>query len=126
MTNIFSHSSLSNDPGKTGSSFLFYGAILFPHVGIFSLSHRECLTLQKGGVGNKMYLNSILKGFFLCLKIWTNHRSSKKSPRKVYNFTCSSHRISVLLRLRRDFVIRKLIRKQGINIHAALRKFRKI
>ena len=60
MTNIFSHSSLSNDPGKTGSSFLFYGAILFPHVGMFSLSHRECLTLQKGGVGNKMYLNSIL------------------------------------------------------------------
>ena len=126
MTNKFSHSSLSNDPGKTGSNFLFYCAILFPHVGIFSLLHRECLNLQKGGVGNKMYLNSILKGVFLCLKIWTKHRSSKKSPRKVYNFTCSSHRISVLLRLRRDFVIRKLIRKQGINIHAALRKFRKI
>ena len=62
MTNKFSHSSLSNDPGKTGSNFLFYGAI----------------------------------------------------------------RISVLLRLRRDFVLRKLVRKQWINIHAALRRFRKM
>ena len=78
MTNIFSHSSLSNDLGNTRSSFLFYDAILFPHVGMFSLSHRECLKLQKGGVENKIYLNSILKGVFLCLKIWTNHKSSKK------------------------------------------------
>ena len=31
-------------------------------------------------------------------------------------FTCSSHRISVLLRLRRDFVVRRLVRKQGIYI----------
>ena len=68
MTNKFSHSSLSNDPGKTGSSFLFYGAILFPQLGMFSLSHRECLNLQKGGVGNKMYLNSILKGVFCVFK----------------------------------------------------------
>ena len=34
--------------------------------------------------------------------------------------TCSSHRISALLRLRGDFVIRKLVRKQGINNYAAL------
>ena len=47
---------------------VFYGAILFPHVGVFSLSHRECLNLQKGGVGNKMYLNSILKGAFFVFK----------------------------------------------------------
>ena len=43
------------------------------------------------------------------------------------NFTCYfSHRISVLFRLRRDFVIRKLVRKQEIDIHAALQRFRKI
>ena len=30
----------------------------------------------------------------------------------------------MLLRLRQDFVIWKLVRKQGINIHAALRRFR--
>ena len=34
--------------------------------------------------------------------------------------TCSSHRISALLRLRGDFVIRKLVRKQEINNYAAL------
>ena len=32
----------------------------------------------------------------------------------------------MLLRLRRDFVIRKLVGKQGINIHAALQRFREI
>ena len=32
-------------------------------------------------------------------------------------------RISVLLKLRRDFVMGKLVRKQGIHIHAALRRF---
>ena len=30
------------------------------------------------------------------------------------------------IRLRQDFVIRKLDRKKGINIHAALQRFRKI
>ena len=66
--NIFSHSSLSNNPGKTGSSFLFYGAILFPHVGMFSLSHIECLNLQKGRLGNNMFLNSIFKGCLFVFK----------------------------------------------------------
>ena len=32
----------------------------------------------------------------------------------------------MLFRLRRDFVIRKLVRKQEIDIHAALQRFRKI
>ena len=34
-------------------------------------------------------------------------------------------RISVLLKLRRDFVMGKLVRKQRIHIHAALRRFRR-
>ena len=34
-------------------------------------------------------------------------------------------RISVLLKLRRDFVMGKLVRKQGIHIHAALWRFRR-
>ena len=38
----------------------------------------------------------------------------------------SLQRISVLLRLRRDFVITKLVGKQEMNIHAALGRFRKI
>ena len=40
---------------------------------------------------------------------------------QIHNFTRSAHATSMLLRLRRDFVIRKLDRKKGINIHAALR-----
>lgn len=38
---------LSNDPGKTGKKFFYYGAILFPHIQIFSFSHREYINLQK-------------------------------------------------------------------------------
>ena len=36
------------------------------------------------------------------------------SHEKVNNFACSSHRISMFLQFRRDFVIRKLVRKQRI------------
>ena len=39
------------------------------------------------------------------------------------NYTCSSYRISLLLRLRQDFVIRKLVGKQGINRQAACEDF---
>ena len=84
----------------------------------------------KCSLRNKLYSNSILKGvcFFLCLKISTNDnlKLQTKAEKSRYNFTCSSHRISVLLRRRRDFVTRKLVRKQTINIHTALRRFRKI
>lgn len=38
---------LSNDPGKRGSNFFYYGAILFPDIEIFSFSHREHINLQK-------------------------------------------------------------------------------
>ena len=58
--------SLSNDPGKTGSNFFYYGAILFPHIEIFSFSHREYINLQKDSYQNMLYLNSIFKGCFLC------------------------------------------------------------
>ena len=39
--------SLGNDPGKTGSNFFYYGAILFPDIQISSFSHREYINLQK-------------------------------------------------------------------------------
>lgn len=39
--------SLSIDPGKTGSNFFYYGAILFPHIEIFSFSPREYIKLKK-------------------------------------------------------------------------------
>ena len=84
---------------------------------MFSFSHRECVKLQKDSLQNRMYLNSIFKGFLFVLKYF--NQSSELT-------TIATQRISVLLRLRKDFVIRKLVRKQGINIHTALRRFRKI
>ena len=56
----------------------------------------------------------------------TNHKSCKQWPRNAHNLTWSAHTISVLLRLRREFFIRKWDRKKGINIHAVLRRFLKI
>ena len=138
---------LGNDLGKKGCNFFCYGAIRFPHIGMLSFSPRKdkalfiSLSLSsfvftqrthkpiKCSLRNKMYSNSILKGvFFVCLKISTNHnlKLQKIAKKSRYNFTCSSHSISVLLRRRRDFVTRKLVRKQTINIHTALRRFRKI
>ena len=64
-----------------------------------------------------MYLNSILKGVFFVKRFRAIIRVANNSQEKS---------LTVLLKLRRDFVIRKLVRKQGINIHAALRRFRKI
>ena len=50
---------LSNDPGKKGSNFFCYGAISFPHIGMFSCLHRECVNLQKGSLQNRIYLNFV-------------------------------------------------------------------
>ena len=58
---------LSNDPGKVESNFFCYAAMCFPHKGMFSFLHRECINLLKGRLRDKIYLNSILKGcFFFC------------------------------------------------------------
>ena len=56
------------------------------------------------------------------LKDFNQSKELKTIAKKSLHFTCSSHRISVLLRLRRDSVIRKLARVQGINIDAAFEK----
>ena len=71
---------------------------------------------------------SFLKRFsFVCAKrVRPIIGVANYSREKFYNFTCSSHRISVLVGLRQDFVMRKLVRKLRINIQAALRRFRKI
>ena len=54
-------------------------------------------------------LTPFLKGDFLCQKSLTNHKNGKQQPRKVFDFTCSSHSISVELRLRRDSLIVPLV-----------------
>ena len=42
----------------------------FPHVETVMFSDEELINRSKAGLENKMYLNSILKGSFLCVK-WT-------------------------------------------------------
>ena len=58
--------------------------------------------------------------FFCFKRFWPIIRVKNDSQEEfTINFTCSSHGIYVLLRLSQDFVVRKLVRKQEINIHAA-------
>ena len=40
----------------------------FPHIGMFSFLHRECINLHDGRLRNKMHLHSTLKGCFFVLK----------------------------------------------------------
>ena len=40
----------------------------FPHIGIFSFLHIECINLHEGRLRNKMHLHSTLKGYFFVLK----------------------------------------------------------
>ena len=67
-THVIVHNTLilSNDPGKKGSNFFCCGAIRFPHIEMFSFLRRECISLQKGCLRKKMYLNSTFKGCILC------------------------------------------------------------
>ena len=67
-----------------------------------------------------MYLNSILKGNFLCVKTFQPittviNQDNKKLP----IFQCSPDRITVVFRLRRDFVERKIIDQLTINKYTA-------
>ena len=40
----------------------------FPHIGMFSFVHRECINQHEGRLRNKMHLHSTLKGCFFALK----------------------------------------------------------
>ena len=59
---------LSNDPDKNCSIFYCSAAICFPHVEIVVFSYAECINWWEAGLWNKMHLNSILKGSFLCVQ----------------------------------------------------------
>ena len=54
----------------------------FPYIGMFSLSHRECINLQKGSSRNKMYLNSTFKSFSFVKRFWPIIRVANKSQEK--------------------------------------------
>ena len=40
----------------------------FPHIGIFSFSHSECINLQKSSLQNEMYVNFVFKECFFYAK----------------------------------------------------------
>ena len=67
MTCISGYDDVSYDPGKAESNFACNGAIRFPHIGMFTFLHGECINLRKS-LRNKTSLNSILKGRFLVFK----------------------------------------------------------
>ena len=47
--------SLSNDLVKVESIFVCYASMCFPHIRMFSFSHRECINLKKGRLRNKKF-----------------------------------------------------------------------
>ena len=58
---------------------------------------------------------------YVCVKTFRRITRVPNSGQEMFTILHDLH-----IRLRGDFVIRKLDRKKGINIHAALRRFRKI
>ena len=59
----------------------------FPHIGMFSFLHRECINLHEGRLRNKMHLHSTLKGFFLCvLKDFDQSQELKTIAKKSLQF----------------------------------------
>ena len=59
---------LSNDPDKNYRIFYCSAAICFPHIEMVVFSDQEFINRWKAGLWNKIYVKSILKGSFLCVK----------------------------------------------------------
>ena len=59
----------------------------FPHIGMFSFLHRECINIHEGRLRNKMHLHSTLKGcFFLLLKYFDQSQKLKTIAKKSLQF----------------------------------------
>ena len=59
----------------------------FPHIGMFSFLHRECINLHESRLRNKMHLHSTLKGCFLCvLKDFDQTQELKTIAKKSLQF----------------------------------------
>ena len=57
----------------------------FPHIRMFSFSHRECINLHEGRLHNKMHLHFTLKGFFV-LKDFDQSQELKTIAKKSLQF----------------------------------------
>ena len=77
---------LSNDPGKKGSNLLCCGAIRFLHIEMFSFLRRECISLHKGSLRKKMYLNSTFKGYIFVLKHFDQTQELQTMAKKCSQF----------------------------------------
>ena len=77
----------------------------FPHIGVFSFLHRECINLHEGRLRNKMHLHSTLNGCFFCVKrFWPITRVENNSQEKFtilhvpyIGFLCYSNWHQILL-----------------------------
>ena len=114
---------LSNNPGKKGSNFICCSAKRFPHIEMFSFLRKECINLQKGILWKKMYLNSSLKRVFFLVKRFRSIIRVANNSHELFTILHDPH-IGFLcyLRLRRDFVMRKLDRKKGTHIQCCFAK----
>ena len=58
----------------------------FPHIGMFSFLHRECINLHESRLPNKMHLHSTLKGCFFVLKDFDQSQELKTIAKKSLQF----------------------------------------
>ena len=91
------------------SNFFCYAATVLSHIGMFSFLHRECINLHEGRLRNKMYLHCTLKGCFFVLKDFDQSQELKTIAKKSLQFYIFPHGISLLFKLRPDFVIWKMV-----------------
>ena len=64
----------------------------FPHIGMFSFLHRECINLHEGRLlRNKMHLHSTLKGCFLVLTNFDQSQELKTTAKKSLQFFAFQH-----------------------------------
>ena len=95
------------------SNFFCYAAtVLSPHRNVPVFTQR----MYKPGYRKAVYvINRIYtpfsKGVFLQLKDFDQSQELQTIARKVYNFSCSPHRISVFFKLKPDLVIWKMVGK---------------
>ena len=123
---MFWGSFLSNDPGKKGSNLFCCGAIRFPHIEMFSFLRRECINLQKGCLRKKMYLNSTFKGCIFVLKHFDQSQELQTMAKKCSQFYMIRTYDFCVTQTQTRFCYKEVGQKKRNNIHAALRRFRKI
>ena len=77
---------LSDDPDKVIAISFVMRQRCFPHVGMFSFLHRECINLHEGSLRNNMHLHSTLKGCFFVLKDFDQSQELKTVAKKSLQF----------------------------------------